>query len=163
MKFTSKYKEHRLVIVPTYKQIVGMTQQLVTGKSIQFMNNEFSTEKQEEIDFLRAHAEFGINIHEVPSQESIDEEMVKRAEEIIAKKKAKQETIKIETAVGEVEITKEALELGAELSEEEKAEIAKTAVPIEEVVAETFACPVEGCGFVAKSKLGLGSHMRSHK
>jgi len=121
MKFLSRWKEHRIVIKPAYYREVDSKAILVQGKAIQFHDNEFITEDQEEIDFLKKHREFGTIIHEVPSGDEINAGILKIAEEIEQKKSVKFK--------GDKE--------------------------------EVFKCDV--CGFIAKSKIGLTAHKKTHK
>jgi hypothetical protein len=87
MKFIAKYRELRIVMVPTYKQMMGLTQQLVVGKSIQFENYEYETEDKEEIAFLRANINYkrGI-IGEEMSSEERENTILEMAEKIKSKR-----------------------------------------------------------------------------
>mgnify|MGYP002681838495 CR=1 FL=1 len=122
MKFVSKWREHRIVMTPSYKQLVGVSSVFVPGKAIQFVNNEYVTEDKEEIQFLRNHKEFGTIIHEAPDAKEAQRKLVEMAEQI------------------------------------KEAEI--EAVPEGSTSEDALKCPV--CGFVAKSKIGLASHMKTH-
>jgi len=112
-------------MVPSRKNVIGLDVIQTPGRAIQFMHNEFDTEDQEEIDFLRKHFEFGTIINEAPSAEETKSNILKMAEELKA-----------------------------------SAEPVVEAIPEGSGKPDIFQC--ETCGFVAKSKLGLASHTKTH-
>jgi len=96
IKFISKWEEHRIVMSPSRKVLVGFEPVQSQGKSIQFKNGEFETDVQEEIDFLRSNSEFGTIIHEVPSVEDTKKGILEMAEKIKQAKQPATEDLKCE-------------------------------------------------------------------
>jgi len=82
MKFVSKYREHRIVMTPTYKKQIGINTVIVPGKAIEFKNFEFYTKDKEEIEFLKSSSEYGSVIHSAPEKEDIKKNILKLADEI---------------------------------------------------------------------------------
>ena len=59
---------------------------IVPGKSIDFQNFVFETEDKEQIKFLKKHPAFNVEIFETKSVEEQEDDLLKRAEEIKAKR-----------------------------------------------------------------------------
>lgn len=63
MKFISKkFRELRIVLVPGYRKIVGMTSELVPGVTVEFHNYEYQTNDMDIITALKAHPFYGVQI-----------------------------------------------------------------------------------------------------
>jgi hypothetical protein len=58
-KFTSKYKNLRIVVKPTRITKEGNVSSLVNGKCIEFKDYQFETTERELVDFLRKHRLYG--------------------------------------------------------------------------------------------------------
>lgn len=67
-EFISKSRRMKLVIKPTYKEIVGAESVIHQGKKIQFENGYYKTEDKEEIAFLRKKID-GFHVIEITKGE----------------------------------------------------------------------------------------------
>jgi len=82
-KFTSKYKNLRIVIEPDDVEFVKGKTRIVPGKHIQFENNVFTTDDKKEIEFLKNHSDFGRTIF-------CEDDVIEKAEKIAEKGKEKE-------------------------------------------------------------------------
>ena len=75
MKFISKYKEHRLVLVPD-RHINDQygRRTLQKGITAQFSNNEFETEDPKMIELIRTNEWYGIDFKAVGDNQPVSEE-----------------------------------------------------------------------------------------
>lgn len=60
-EFVSKYKNHTLIIDPTIMVEKGGIVMPQKGKKIKFVDYRYSTDKKEEIDFIKNHEMYGID------------------------------------------------------------------------------------------------------
>lgn len=89
MIFQSKYKEHRLIVTAQRVEMTNFGRNLVAGKTIEFKNSLFETEDKKEIEFIKKHPSFGIDIVEIPSVKEQEDALIKKAEEIKAQREDK--------------------------------------------------------------------------
>jgi hypothetical protein len=68
-KFVSKYKDHKLVMVPTRRVIEDGMSYSKPGKAIQFTDHVFETSDKDEIAFITKHRLFGVDIVEEKTAE----------------------------------------------------------------------------------------------
>ncbi len=89
MEFKSKYKEHRLVMSPERHRVVDGNTQIEQGKAIEFKDFIYETEDKEEIKFIKGHRTFDVKIFAVKSEEEQEDELLKKANEVKAKREGK--------------------------------------------------------------------------
>lgn len=79
MKFFSRYREHRIGLIPKRYMIDQMQRRvLIPGKEAKFMDNVFETQDQEVIDLLKAHPDYNIDFRAEGDTTPMNEETKQR-------------------------------------------------------------------------------------
>ena len=68
IKFISPYKGLQLTMKPASKSLIDGRIYADTGRHIVFKNGEFGTDNKEEIEYIRNHKRFNVNIFEIKEE-----------------------------------------------------------------------------------------------